>query len=252
MLSPRGVDRPSTLLWDRYTRHRDPEARRQLILRYSSLVGRIWRRVASQVGRRVERGDLVSCGMIGLIDAIEKFRIERNLKFETYATIRIQGAMLDHLRSLDPMPRTLREKKKDLDETFHALQHRLGRTPTETEIATALGLQVSRLQALVRDLYRCGRVSLEGLQNIEIEEMLPDLDDGPEQMAVDSEQRELLMRALARLPKREKTVMQLYYFEELTLRQVGRLIGLSEAAVCTIHAASLSRLRAQMRVQQTH
>lgn len=249
MLSPRGVDRPSTQLWDRYTRHRDPEARRQLIMRYSSLVGRIWRRVASHVGRRVERGDLVSCGMIGLIDAIEKFRADRNLKFETYATTRIQGAMLDHLRSLDWMPRTLREKKKDFDETFHALQHRLGRTPTEPELAAAMGVQVSRLQTLIRDLHRCGRLSLDGLQNAEIEVMLPDLDDGPEQAAVVSEQRELLVRAMARLPKRERTVMRLYYFEEMTLRQVGRLIGLSEAAVCTIHAASLSRLRAQMRVQ---
>ena len=237
-------------LWDRYTRHRDPEARRQLILRYSTLVGRIWRRMASHLGRGVERGDLVSCGMIGLIDAIEKFRAERNLKFETYATIRIQGAMLDHLRSLDWMPRTLREKKKALDEALQALQHRLGRRPTEIEIAAELGLQITRFQTLLRDLHRCGRLSLEGLGPSDIEEMFPDHDDGPEKAAVDAEQRDLLMCALARLPKREQTVMQLYYFEGLTLRQVGRVIGLSEAAVCSIHAATLSRLRAQMRVER--
>jgi len=262
MLAP-SVQAPIAHLWDRYKTHQDQEARRTLIVSYAPLVRRTLGRMSRQWSTQIDRSELLSCGMIGLIESIEKFHAARNIKFETYATLRIQGAMLDHLRSLDWLPRALRKQLRVLEETHHALELKLARTPTASELAEAMGLQLSRLRKLLGDLACSTFVSLEtateshggrarhhGAQDLVLRETLPDPAHGPEQEVLDRERRIHLTRAIAALPQRERTVIFLYYFEYLTLRQIGAAIGLSEAAVSTINSQALVRLRQALHREQ--
>lgn len=256
MLMSRAVDESTAHLWERLKQHGDGAARRALILHYAPLVRRALDRSHRFLSQRVERGELASCGMLGLMDAIEKFRTDRNIKFETYASIRIQGAMLDHLRSLDWLPRRLRQQARELEEARRALEHRLGRTPTQAEVAAHMGVHLSRLRKLLSDLHLSTVVSLESAHertavgDIPLRDLLADPSASPEQRLVESDQRLQLASALALLPERERNVVALYYFEDLTLREIGQVISLSEAAISAIHTAALSRLRSALHDEQ--
>jgi RNA polymerase sigma factor for flagellar operon FliA len=247
-----GADASALGLWRRYKQSRDEEARRALILVYAPLVGRTLDRMARQLSSHLERSELASCGMIGLIDAIEKFRTDLGIKFETYATIRIQGAILDHLRAMDWLPRGLRRQARALEDACQALEHGLGRKPTEGEVAAQMGIQLRRLHRLLRDLHLGTFVSLESASEgaeageIPLREMLADPGGGPEEAVIAADERWTLSRGLARLADRDRSVLMLYYFEGLTLRQVGSTLGLSEAAICSIHGQALARLRSEM------
>lgn len=233
-----------------------------LILRYAPLVGRTLSKLSRHWSQCVDKSELASCGMVGLIDAIEKFDTGRRTKFETYAAIRIQGAMQDHLRSLDWLPRALRQKKRAIEETGHALEIVLGRTPSEAELARAMGVPLCDFHKLLGDIHRGSFVSLESMlrfkdarpqdggygDKVALCETLPDPSSGPEQTVLERELRLHLGNAIEALPQRERMVTFLYYFEHMTLRQIGTALGLSEATVCTIHANVLTRLRAVLNV----
>lgn len=217
-----------------------------LIARYATLVRRTLDRMSPRLSSKIERTELASCGMLGLIDAIEKFRIDLNVKFETYASVRIQGAILDHLRSLDWIPRALRRQARAFEDALNILEHRLGRTPTDSEVAEQMGMPLPRLQKMMRDLHSGSLVSLEsdGGNEVPLREVLADPTGGPESVAIQTDRRVRLARALESLSERERTVVALYYLKDLTLRRIGRIVGLSEAAVSMIHSAAVSRLRA--------
>jgi RNA polymerase sigma factor FliA len=183
------------------------------------------------------------------MDAMGKFELDRNVKFETYATIRIHGAILDHLRSLDWVPRALRRQARALDAGLQTLEHKLGRTPSMVELAQEMRLSVEELMKLLSRLGDSTVVSLEESmvsceqQEIPLREALRDEAEGPEQRAVLADLKSRLAIAMAALPEKLHKVVVLYYFHDCTLKEIGAVIGLSEASICHIHAQSLEMLR---------
>lgn len=242
-------------LWRRYVTQRSPALREQLIIQYAPLVKYVVGRLAINLPTILDAEDVISYGVFGLIEAIERFDPSRGLRFETYAIPRIRGAIIDALRSLDQVSRTVRQKARDIQRVFVELEQELGRTPTEEETAERLGMSLERYQQV------CVQSSV---LNLSLEQLLagdPDDSGGrtPLHGVADSdapdpetvvERRELirhLAAALAKLPKNEKLVLALYYHEELTMREISRVMGVSEPRVSQLHAQALLRLRAHMR-----
>jgi RNA polymerase sigma factor for flagellar operon FliA len=242
-------------LWRAFSANRDKNTRERLILHYAPLVKYVAGRVGATLPPTVEASDLVSYGMFGLIDAVEKFDPARAVKFESYAITRIRGAILDGLRSSDWMPRSLRHKAKDIQNAYSSLQSRLHRTPTEPEVAAELGLSEPQLHAIIRELSFANVVALD--------EFLAPCDDGPGALSLGEtladihaedplaaaeavEDRRLLVSAIAALPSRERTVVTLYYFEHLKLAEIGRVLGVTESRVCQLHTKAVLQLRARL------
>lgn len=240
-------------LWRRYKERRDPDARERLILQYSPLVKYVAGRVSVGLPPSIEQADLTSYGMFGLIDAIEKFDLDKRVKFETYAISRIKGAIIDELRSMDWVPRSVRSKARTVEQALARLEHRLLRTPTEDELAAELGIEVVELQETL------ARVSLTSL--VALDEALPGEDSerqalidtlqdprspDPESRYDDVELRRLVGEAINDLPERERSVIVLYYFEGMTLAQIGEILGVTESRVCQIHTKSVLGLRTKI------
>ena len=247
---------PSTLdeLWRSYKATADERLREQLILHYSPLVKYVAGRVCVGLPPNVEQADFVSSGVFGLIDAIETFDIDREIKFEMYAITRIRGAMIDELRALDWIPRSVRQKARSVERAYTTLEARLGRTPTEGEVAGELGIAVDELQAVFSQLSLANVVALEGLLHVEGEggnrlSLMDTLEgtaaDNPVEVAEDRELRRFLARAINTLPEREKTVVTLYFYEGLTLAEIGDVLGVTESRVSQIYAKSVLQLRAK-------
>ncbi|MEU4086865.1 RNA polymerase sigma factor WhiG [Streptomyces aureus] len=247
---------PSTLdeLWRSYKSTGDERLREQLILHYSPLVKYVAGRVSVGLPANVEQADFVSSGVFGLIDAIEKFDIEREIKFETYAITRIRGAMIDELRALDWIPRSVRQKARNVERAYATLEARLRRTPSEGEVAAEMGIGVDELHAVFSQLSLANVVALEELLHVGGEggdlSLLDTLEDtaadNPVEVAEDRELRRLLARAINTLPDREKTVVTLYYYEGLTLAEIGNVLGVTESRVSQIHTKSVLQLRAKL------
>ncbi|MFF0204993.1 RNA polymerase sigma factor WhiG [Streptomyces sp. NPDC005017] len=248
---------PSTLdeLWRSYKATADERLREQLILHYSPLVKYVAGRVSVGLPPNVEQADFVSSGVFGLIDAIEKFDIEREIKFETYAITRIRGAMIDELRALDWIPRSVRQKARNVERAYATLEARLRRTPTESEVAAELGIAVDELHAVFSQLSLANVVALEELLHVGGEDgdglsFMDTLEDtaadNPVEVAEDRELRRFLARAINTLPDREKTVVTLYYYEGLTLAEIGNVLGVTESRVSQIHTKSVLQLRAKL------
>ncbi|WP_415951467.1 RNA polymerase sigma factor WhiG [Streptomyces sp. KLOTTS4A1] len=255
----RGGERPpapSSLdeLWRSYKTSGDERLREQLILHYSPLVKYVAGRVSVGLPSNVEQADFVSSGVFGLIDAIEKFDIEREIKFETYAITRIRGAMIDELRALDWIPRSVRQKARNVERAYATLEAQLRRTPSEAEVASEMGIAVEELHAVFSQLSLANVVALEELLHVGAEgdrlslmETLEDTTaDNPVEVAEDRELRRLLARAINTLPDREKTVVTLYYYEGLTLAEIGNVLGVTESRVSQIHTKSVLQLRAKL------
>ena len=241
-------------LWQQYGRSPSRDVRDRLILHYSPLVKYGGPR-GSGLPANVEQSDLVSYGIFGLIDAIEKFDPTRGLKFETYAISRIKGAILDELRANDWVPRSVRAKARAVENAFAKLEGNLHRAPTETELADELGYSADTLQTVL------GQVSLTGI--VALDEMLGDrhesatladtiADDsaGPGALFELGEMRGQLVTAIERMPDREKIVLTLYYFENLTLAQIGEVLKVTESRVSQIHTRAVLHLRSRLQAME--
>ena len=248
---------PGTLdeLWRSYKATGDERLREQLILHYSPLVKYVAGRVSVGLPSNVEQADFVSSGIFGLIDAIEKFDPDRSIKFETYAIARIRGAMIDELRALDWIPRSVRQKARAVERAYGALEASLHRTPTEGEVAAELGIPLEELHGVFGQMSLANVVALDDLLHVgnESGERLSLVDtladtaaDNPVEVAEDRELRRLLARAINTLPDREKTVVTLYYYEGLTLAEIGQVLGVTESRVSQIHTKSVLQLRAKL------
>jgi RNA polymerase sigma factor FliA len=240
-------------LWTRYRETGDTEVRDQLLVHYSPLVKFVAGRVASGLPASVEQSDLVSYGMLGLLDAVAKFDPARGFKFETYAIARIKGSMLDELRSIDWVPRSVRSKARTLERAVANLQAELHRTPTDAELAAEVGVSDQELQTMLGQVSFTGLVALDELlghgdrdSGGTLADTLVDRAPGPLAAYEVEEIRELLAASIRDLPERERTVVGLYYYEGLTLADIGGILGVTESRVCQIHTKAVLSLRARM------
>ncbi|HJW44798.1 MAG TPA: FliA/WhiG family RNA polymerase sigma factor [Geothrix sp.] len=229
----------------------DRNNREQIIKDYVPLVKFVAHRVASRLPSHVELDDLINSGILGLMDAIEKFEPARNIKFKTYAELRIKGAILDGLRDLDWVPRSLRRKKKDIESAYHMLEQQMGRAATDEEVARHLGVP---LEELHKNLDELKGVTLgtfvevgEDGEGESLISFVPDPDaEDPHQTFQASEIKEILRDAMEVLPKKEKFVVQLYYFDELTMKEIGTLLNITESRVSQLHTKAMLRLRGKL------
>jgi RNA polymerase sigma factor for flagellar operon FliA len=240
-------------LWERYAADRDPALRDRLILHYAPLVKYVAGRVGSGLPSHVEQADLVSYGTFGLIDAISRYEPSREVKFESYAMARIRGAIIDELRSTDWIPRSVRLKARQFERAVAELESRLQRSPSEEEVADQMEMDVEDVRKFL------GQLSLVNV--VALDELLVDDDGGaprlvdtlqdstaldPQAVAEHGEARQLLARAVEQLPDREKVVVSLYYFEGLTLADIGRVLGVTESRICQLHTKAVLHLRTKL------
>ena len=242
-------------LWARYKSTGDRTLRDELIVRYSPLVKFVAGRVSAGLPHSIEQADLVSYGMFGLIDAIEKFDSERNIKFETYAITRIKGAIIDELRSIDWVPRSVRTKARSVERAYASLEATLGRAPTDAEVAAEMEVSESDLQAIFSQISYIGIVGLDEVisgggtdrgESLTLGDTLADRGEGPVGTFEVEEMKLILASAINRLGDREKIVLSLYYYEGLTLAQIGQVLGVTESRVCQIHTKAVMLLRSRL------
>lgn len=242
-------------LWADYKSSADTEMRDQLILHYSPLVKYVAGRVGVGLPSNIDQSDLVSYGIFGLIDAIEKFDITREIKFETYAINRIRGAIIDELRSIDWIPRSVRSKARDVERAYSTLEARLQRTPSEPEVAAELGVPVESLRKIFSQVSFVNVVALDELlhaggergDKTTLGESLPDPHaEDPVSLFENEETKYILADSVAALPDREKIVITLYYYEGLTLNEIGQVLGVTESRACQLHTKAVLQLRAKM------
>jgi len=240
-------------LWEKYTRERTPEVRRTLIEAYAPLARYVVDRLNLRPGPALEYDDLLSQAVVGLIDAVDRFDPSRGIKFETYAYHRIRGAVMDMLRELDWLPRSVRQREAELAGAYEKLEGRLGRPPTDGELAEELGITVEALDELAREVGMQAMQSLDecvGLEQWEggtVGEVVADeAAPSPEEEVERWSERDMLARAIDVLPEAERTVISLYYYEGLTLKEIGRALGVTESRACQIHGKAMVRLRAEI------
>jgi RNA polymerase sigma factor for flagellar operon FliA len=236
--------------WRRYKKHGDPQARAAIINQYAYLVKITAGRVVSSLPPSLERDDLVSAGVMGLIKAVDQFDTTRQVKFETYAIALIRGAILEMLREEDWVPRSIRERVKLLEKTYLQLETALGRPPTEHEVARELNLSVDDLNKLLMDTGRTTLLSLddilvgsEGSERLHLADVIHDEAAGPSVEVELREKKRALAVAIDRLPERERLVIALYYFEGLTFKEIGKILTISESRVYQLHTQAVIRMR---------
>ncbi|HSJ35335.1 MAG TPA: FliA/WhiG family RNA polymerase sigma factor [Acidimicrobiia bacterium] len=236
-------------MWAEFKASGSEKLRENLILHYSPLVKFVAGRVAAGLPRNVDQNDLASYGIFGLIDAIDKFEPERGFKFETYAINRIKGAILDELRSFDWVPRSVRAKARELERSIVELEHRLQRSPTDEELAEHMETDVESVQNDLSEISLLGIAALDqtvgsGEATTTLKDLVADPTGvSPEAMFQAEETRRLLVDSINRLPDRERLVVTLYYYEGLTLAEIGEVLGVTESRVCQIHAKTVMSLR---------
>lgn len=239
-------------LWERYRDKREPEVREQLILQYAPLVKYVAGRVGVGMPSNVEHTDLVSYGMFGLIDAIEKFDLDRGYKFETYAITRIRGAIIDELRSVDWVPRSVRSKSRRIEEAIQRFEVRHHRGPTDEELAAELDVTDDELATMLSQVSMTNVAALDEAldvgegDRIAVVDTIQDDTPNPEDTFDEIATRELLHQSIGKLSEREQKVLALYYFEGLTLAQIGDILGVTESRVSQIHTKSVLSLRSKL------
>ncbi|HET6793785.1 MAG TPA: FliA/WhiG family RNA polymerase sigma factor, partial [Acidimicrobiales bacterium] len=224
-------------LWQDYKQNGGRDARDRLIVHYSPLVTYVAGRVAVGLPQSIEQSDLVSYGIFGLIDAIDKFDTGRNVKFETYAIARIKGAIIDELRSIDWVPRSVRAKARSVETALSKLENTLGRTPTDEELAAEMSISERELQDIYNQISFVGLVALDemlsggdrGEGSSTLGDTIPDQGEGPVAAYEVEEMKQILAGAINRLGDREKMVLTLYYYESLTLAEIGKVLGVTES-----------------------
>src|SRR5271154_3768337 len=256
---PAAVDAAIAELWREFKETNEPQLRERLILHYSPLVKYVAGRVGVGLPPNIEQADLVSYGIFGLIDAITKFDIERAIKFETYAISRIKGAIIDELRAIDWIPRSVRYKAREVEKAYAALEARLHRTPNEAEVAEELGIALDDLHAIFSQVSFVNVIALDELLNVGGERgdklsLVDTLEDTKAEDPVAAfeteETKYLLARAINTLPEREKIVVTLYYYEGLTLAEIGQVLGVTESRICQMHTKAVLQLRGKLADQK--
>lgn len=249
-------DRALPDLWDRFKHDGDASAREQLILNYSPLVKFVAGRVATGLPNTVESADLISYGLFGLIDALEKYEPGRGIKFETYAISRIRGAIIDELRALDWVPRSVRSRARDVEKAIVSLEAKLMRSPEDSEIALELGISEKELQEFYTKLSYTSVVSFEDLwapsndqddRGSAAATIADENAENPVESFESEETRDILADAIEKLPERERTVIGLYYYEGLALKEIGQVLGVTESRVSQLHTKAVLRLRGKLR-----
>jgi RNA polymerase sigma factor for flagellar operon FliA len=251
---PLPVDDELVQLWTDWKGTASPDAREKLILHYAPLVKYVASRVATGLPASVEQADLVSYGMFGLIDALGKFEPVRGNKFETYAIPRIKGAIIDELRAMDWVPRSVRFKAREIDKAHTDLESMLKRAPSEQEMAERLGITKRELHDVVSQISFVSVLALDEMvsvgsdrgEQVSLLDTLADKGIDPTSNVDAQETRGLLAAAINSLSEREKIVVTLYYFEGLTLAEIGEILGVTESRVCQIHTKAVGGLRGQL------
>jgi RNA polymerase sigma factor for flagellar operon FliA len=242
-------------LWRRYKRDGDQWARERLVIAYSPLVKYVSGRMASGLPAHVEEADLISYGLGGLISAIERFELEREIKFETYAITRIKGAIIDELRSLDWVPRSVRARARAIERANTKLEHKLQRAPTDEEMADELEMTVGDFQDALLQISNSTVAALDELwtvsdasgDQVSLLDTLHDPDaPNPQELLDASELKDRLADAISALPEREKLVIALYYYENLTLREIGEVLGVTESRISQLHTKAVLRLKSRL------
>jgi RNA polymerase sigma factor FliA len=242
-------------LWREYKRTGERALRDRLILTYAPLVKYVAGRLGSGLPAHVDEGDLVSYGLLGLIGAIERFDPDRDIKFETYAIARIKGSIIDELRSMDWVPRSVRARARDIERAIGDLEARQARAPTDEEIAGRLGITEEEFQDSLLEISRSSIAALDELWSSpgssgDPVALIDTIEDPqalePQRAMAHTELREALGDAISRLPEREKLVVTLYYYEELTLREIGEVLGVTESRVSQLHTKAILRLKARL------
>jgi len=245
-------------LWARYKLDDDSSARDALILNYSPLVKYVAGRLASGLPQSVDTADLISYGIFGLIDAIKKFDPDRAIKFETYAIARIKGAIIDELRALDWVPRSVRSRAREIEASYLTLENQFKRVPSDQEVADHMGVSLKDFQAILTKLSYTSVVSFEELWvggdrdegQSALGSIKDDTAEDPVAIFESVEIKDILAGAIERLPDREKTVIALYYYEGLTLKEIGQVLGVTESRVSQLHTKAVLRLRARLHAAQ--
>ena len=243
-----------TKLWEEFKATGSLDARNRLVVHYAGLVKYVAGRLSAGLPNNIEQADLVSYGMFGLIDAINKFEPSRGNKFETYAMSRIRGSIIDELRSIDWVPRSLRAKARAVEKAYTKLEHELLRTPSDAEVAEELNTTEEELQDVFTQISFFGLVALEETlsvgadrsESVTLGDTIPDPGLGPVGAFEVEETKQILAQALNRLPEREKFVLTLYYYESLTLGEIGGILGITESRVCQIHTKAVIQLRSKL------
>ncbi|HWF74071.1 MAG TPA: RNA polymerase sigma factor WhiG [Solirubrobacteraceae bacterium] len=242
-------------LWRRYKSSGDERARERLVVAYSPLVKYVAGRMSSGLPAHVDEADLISYGLGGLIFAIERFDLSREIKFETYAITRIRGAIIDELRSLDWVPRSVRARAREIERVNMKLEARLQRAPTDEEMAAELKVDVEEFHEALLQISNSTIVALDELWNVSdssgdqvsLLDTIPDHGaPDPEAVVDQGELRDRIADAIAALPEREKLVIALYYYENLTLREIGEVLGVTESRVSQLHTKAVLRLRSKL------
>lgn len=246
-------------VWAAFKETRDTQARDSLILNYSPLVKYVAGRLSSNLPQTVDTSDLISYGVFGLIDAIEKFDPSRGIKFETYAIARIKGAIIDELRAMDWVPRSVRARAREIEAAYITLENRLKRVPEDAEVAAEMGISIKELQDILTKLSYTSVMSFEEMWtgNADREDrpnpmssIADERAEDPVQVFESAEVKEILAGAIERLPEREKVVIALYYYEGLTLKEIGAVLGVTESRVSQLHTKAVLRLRARLHAAQ--
>ena len=237
-------------LWDKYMKTKSQEIREQLILEYVNLVNLVAGRMGMYLGYTVEYDDLVGYGIFGLIDAIDKFDLEKQVKFETYASLRIRGAILDQIRKMDWIPRTLRQRQRQMDHACMKLESELGRPASDAEIANELDISVEEYNGWKNEAQFMNLVALDdyieqgGDGRMEVAGSRRF--DHPEQAVEKRELKKMLAEALKSLTEKECSVITLYYYEDMTLKEISQVLSVSESRVSQLHTKALRKIKEQL------
>jgi len=232
-------------LWNEYKKNNDKKTKNQLIVEYIPLVKIVSGRMYNFYGSKVDFEDLISYGVLGLIDSIERFDLSRNIKFETYAQIRIKGTIIDNIRKLDWIPRSLRKKSKDLQSSMLELENKLGHAPTNEELGKHMNMDTEEIEDLLSDISTFNVISLEdtlrgkGEGTINVKSKV----DTPEDIIERKEVKDILAEAIENLPEKEQLVISLYYYDELTYKEIGHILKLSESRISQIHSKSILKMK---------
>ena len=237
-------------LWDDYARTRSPEIREKIILEYAPLVKLVAGRLSMYLGYNVEYDDLVGYGVFGLIDAIDKYDNMKAVKFETYASLRIRGAILDQIRKMDWIPRTIRQKQKKIDAAIKEIENEKGRAATDEEIAKSLGISDEEYLSWQSQMKVTGVVSLDEFMESGTEAPAQQNSqqrcETPEEVIEKEEMKKVLGQALELLTEKEKKVILLYYYEDLTLKEISNVLEVSESRISQLHTRALQKLKSKM------
>lgn len=237
-------------LWNDYQKNKTPEIREQLILEYAPLVKLVAGRLSMYLGYNVEYDDLVSYGIFGLIDAIDKFDMSKDVKFETYASLRIRGSILDQIRRMDWIPRTVRQRQKKIDEAMREIEMETGKTATDEQIAEKLGVSDEEYTDWQSQLKVTNVVSLNEFVEQGTEPAMDAKTNShfaqPEDVVEEEELKKVLAETLSMLTERERMVITLYYYEDLTLKEISKVLEVSESRVSQLHTKALNKMKTKM------